>query len=152
MEKKIKKKIKKSSKIIEYIITGVGAILFIIILLGMLSGSSIALVESDLLKYLITISFILAGFTFFTLIEEEKSKWEKKDWLKFWIGTSSWSFLMAGYFLLSFIFIPHIRAETFMTPIFDVLKESNTYIGLFGLLAFFLGSLSLLLSVYILRR
>ena len=141
---------KKISRLVDRFITGIGIIFFIFLLSGMLSGSSIIFTENELLRYLITISFILAGFTFLALIEEEKSgKLKKEGWLKVFISSSSWLFLLAGFFLLTFMFTPYIPKEAFLSPVFE---NSGIYIGMMGLIFFWLGSLSLVISIYVLKR
>lgn len=90
------------------------------------------LLNEDFLKYFITISFVMAGFTFNAFFQKEESEFKNVALV------SCYLFIMDSFFLLTFLIVPR---EIFGGVVSYVL-------GFVGTLLFFFGFMVLVLGVY----
>ena len=134
----IMEKVKKIGKGFDRIVEGVVIIIylipFILVVVDMIYGGKDFLDET-IARYLITITFTLAGFTFLVFWSNKKN--EK---FEFWVANSSFGFVSAGVFLLAFVLISNTTKKSL---ILEFLKMINPFLGILGF-AIFLLSLSIL--------
>jgi len=130
------------NKFLRYLTLGIVMLIFLIISYGMFMGTIglINLENQDFIKYLINISFILAGFTFLTFFSENKDKFKEK------LISPCWLFILSGFLLLAFITLPNITSGNF---IFNLLQAYNYLIGIFGLLSFVTGLAFLVIVLFL---
>lgn len=127
--------------ILKKVFGGVLSIIFalLIIVIATYSGVGIMNLAADLefIKYLITISFGLAGFTFLgsSLIKKDGVTAVERNILSICI-----IFILSGLFLLSFIALPNIRpynSEGSPTLYYNLIRTYYPIMGFFGI--FFLS-------------
>lgn len=114
------------------------ALLIIVLAIGMISGG-LKMISSDFVKYIITISFVLAGFTFYAVFNNR----EYKNY--YWIIMSCRAFILAGFFLLAYLIIPNIGATE--SKFLSLLKFLSPIYFIFGLVSFAVGMSILVISL-----
>lgn len=124
--------------IISYIVFSA---LLLLVVLGMFYGSY-KLGENSL-EFIITTSFVLAGFTFFALF----SKTDKK--FLWWVAQSCHSFVIAGSFLLSHLMISKIVEYAGTSNVLNIIIKSDVIIQPVGFIAFIIGITILVITVYL---
>ena len=131
VENKKSSKIKKGiNKFFDLLSKAIFFILIIILGIGMFSGG-LNLLNYEFIKYLITLSFVLAGFTFYAIFNR------RSDGDYYWIIQSCWSFILAGFFFLASITILNINETSNKLLLF--LKTYIPIAPILGLVFFIVG-------------
>lgn len=133
-------------KVWEKIFDKLGLIVFValimIILIAMFEGVTYKLTE-NFLEFIIEISFILAGISFFAL----SSKINKYT---FWMAQSCWAFILSGFFILAYILIPKLGSpEAPTTGILGFVSAYSPIVFFIGFVCFLVGMAILVVALYI---
>lgn len=131
-----KKKEKKLVRFFDKLGIGIIALLIILIATGMFKGG-LKMLSYDFIKYLITISFILAGFTFFTFFDKQNAEFS------YWIAQACWLFILSGFFFLANLSISNIGETS--EKLFQFLITFNYLNAIMGLILFIVGLVTLIL-------
>mgnify|MGYP001599050043 CR=1 FL=1 len=127
-------------RILNYISRGIFFIMIIVLALGIFNGSA-KLLSFEFLKYLISLAFILGGMTFIIFVSDKKGNFKLR------VAESCQSFILSGFFLLSYLSIANIGLTE--NVILKFLIAYNLLIGLIGLITLLIGLGLLVWSIYL---
>lgn len=108
--------------------------------LSMLIDKSSGNINDSFMQFLITLCFVFAGFTFFSLENDIKKPNNKNNEFMFNLINLCWSFILAGFLLFTFYAIMNIPTTKDSNQYVTFLKQYISIAGICGV-AIFLFSL-----------